>query len=293
MAPCVQVLDDREAMVGAIRVRRALPRLGRRTVGAWCFADHIGPAVVTETASADIGPHPHIGLHTVTWLVEGELLHRDSLGSEQVIRANQLNLMTAGGGVVHSEEATGAYRGELHGLQLWVAQPDATRNGAAAFEHHAELTRVDLQNGVATVLVGAFGNTRSPARADTPLIGADLDLWTGSSQWPVQSVFEYAFIVLSGALQVDRETIRPGQLAYLGAGRTSLEVRALERTRVVLIGGEPFTEPILMWWNFVGRSREEIGLAYEQWQAGTERFAPVDSPLPRIPAPPLVWTIRG
>jgi len=292
-AACVQVLDDREAMVGAIRVRRALPRLGRRTVGAWCFADHIGPAAVTETASADIGPHPHIGLQTVTWLVEGELLHRDSLGSEQVIRANHLNLMTAGDGVVHSEEATGAYRGELHGLQLWVAQPDATRHGAAAFEHHSELPRLELRNGVATALVGAFDDTRSPARADTPLVGADLDLWTGSSNWRVEPVFEYALIVLIGALQIDHETVRPGQLAYLGTGRNALEVSALERTRVVLIGGEPFAEPILMWWNFVGRSRDEIDLANEQWQAGAERFGRVDSPLPRILPPPLVWTLRG
>ncbi|HSO56188.1 MAG TPA: pirin family protein, partial [Actinomycetes bacterium] len=135
---CVEITPSREAVVGAMRVRRALPRIGRRTVGAWCCADHLGPELVTETQGLDIGPHPHTGLHTVTGLVAGEVLHRDSLGSEQVIRAGQLNLMTAGQGVTHSEEATGRYRGQLHGVQLWVAQPEPTRNGPAAFEHHAE-----------------------------------------------------------------------------------------------------------------------------------------------------------
>jgi redox-sensitive bicupin YhaK (pirin superfamily) len=139
-------------MVGKIRVRRSLPRRERRTVGAWCFVDHMGPASVTETVSIDVGPHPHTGLHTVTWLIEGEILHRDSLGSEQVIRPGQLNLMTASHGVAHSEEATGAYRGQLHGVQLWVAQPESTRHGTAAFEHHAELPRLELGRSEATIL---------------------------------------------------------------------------------------------------------------------------------------------
>ena len=190
---------------------------------------------------------------------------------------------------MHSEEATGAYRGELHGLQLWLAQPDDTRHGAAAFEHRAELPRAELRNGVATVLVGAFGETLASTRRH-PTCRSRSGPVDRLQRLPVQSIFEYGLIVLSGALQIDDQTVRPGQLAYLGAGRTALEVRALERTRMVLIGGEPFAEPILMWWNFVGRSREEIDLAYEQWQAGAERFGRVDSPLPRIAAPPLVWT---
>ena len=136
-APCVELSDSREERVGQIRVRRALPRRGRRTVGAWCFADHMGPADVSENSGLDIGPHPHIGLQTVTWLIDGQVLHRDSLGSEQVIKAGQLNLMTAGNAVAHAEEATGHYRGALAGIQLWVALPEATRHGTAAFEHHA------------------------------------------------------------------------------------------------------------------------------------------------------------
>jgi redox-sensitive bicupin YhaK (pirin superfamily) len=289
----VEILQDREASVGAIRVRRALPRLGRRTVGAWCFADHMGPAAVSEASSADIGPHPHIGLQTVTWLIEGELLHRDSLGTEQLIRAGQLNLMTSGSGVSHSEEATGTYRGELHGVQLWVAQPDVTRHAAAAFEHHAELPRVELTSGVATVLVGGLNGTTSPARHDTPIVAVDLKLDSGPADLPLQFAFEHALIVLDGAVRVADDVVRPGQLAYLGADRDELRVATTERTRALLIGGVPLNEPLLMWSNFVARTPEEIELAHAQWEAEDVRFGHVDSPLARIPAPSLVWRVNG
>src|SRR5688572_19989954 len=145
----------------------------------------MGPAAVTEERGVDIGPHPHTGLQTVTWLLAGEILHRDSLGSEQVIRAGQLNLMTAGHGVSHSEEATGRYRGELHGIQLWVAQPEATRHGAAAFEHHTELPQVELDGGDATVVVGALAGTTSPARRDTDHVAAELVLRPGGATVPL------------------------------------------------------------------------------------------------------------
>lgn len=174
--PCIEVSDSRDERVGEIRVRRALPRRGRRMVGAWCFADHMGPADVTENSGLDVGPHPHMGLQTVTWLTDGEVLHRDSLGSEQVIKPGQLNLMTSGGAVSHAEEATGHYRGTLEGIQLWVALPEHTRHGAGAFEHHVELPQAELDGAVATVLVGDFGNLVSPARHDTPLVGVDLNL---------------------------------------------------------------------------------------------------------------------
>src|SRR5688572_17423403 len=135
--PVLELLDARESRVGALTVRRALPQRARRTVGAWCFVDHLGPT--PPGADVGIAPHPHSGLQTATWLLDGELLHRDSLGSEQEIRPGQLNLMSAGRGVAHSEEATGGRRERtLHGVQLWLAQPEATRHGPAAFEHHAE-----------------------------------------------------------------------------------------------------------------------------------------------------------
>jgi redox-sensitive bicupin YhaK (pirin superfamily) len=291
--PAVELSPAREAMVGAMRVRRSLPRRERRTVGAWCFADHMGPASVTETAGVDIGPHPHTGLHTVTWLLEGEILHRDSLGSEQVIRPGQLNLMTAGHGVAHSEEATGAYRGQLHGVQLWVAQPESTRLGPAAFEHHAELPRVQLGPSEATILVGTFSGRTSPARADTPLVGVDAVLQAGTTDWPLDAHFEHALLILEGATDVDGQTVEAGYLAYLGQGRQSLALRTNRQARLLLLGGEPFAEPILMWWNFVARSRAEVETATREWNAQEPRFGSVASPLARIPAPPVPAALRG
>src|SRR3954451_885376 len=154
----LEVLEGRQAEVGGFGVQRVLPRRPRRTVGAWCFVDHMGPGQVSDGRGLDIGPHPHIGLQTVTWLVRGTVLHRDSLGSEQVIRPGQLNLMTAGHGVSHSEETAGVYAGGLHGVQLWVAQPSTTRDASPAFEHHAELPRTEVGGAVATVLIGDFAD---------------------------------------------------------------------------------------------------------------------------------------
>jgi redox-sensitive bicupin YhaK (pirin superfamily) len=287
-APCVEVTDSRDEQVGKIRVRRALPRKGRRTVGAWCFADHMGPADVTENSGLDVGPHPHIGLQTVTWLIDGQVLHRDSLGSEQVIKPGQLNLMTSGGAVSHAEEATGEYRGTLEGIQLWVALPEATRHGPAAFEHHAELPQDEVGGGVATVLVGEYGSLTSPARHDTPLVGVDLNLHRPTTV-PLRPEWEYAVVVVEGAVGIDAKLLPPGKLGYLGRGRDELHLDVREPTRAVLLGGEPFEEPIVMWWNFVGRNRSEIDDAYASWAAQDDRFGHVNSDLPLIPAKAPYW----
>jgi quercetin 2,3-dioxygenase len=287
-APCVEITDSRDEQVGDIRVRRALPRKGRRMVGAWCFADHMGPADVTENSGLDVGPHPHIGLQTVTWLTDGQALHRDSLGSEQVIKPGELNLMTSGGAVSHAEEATGHYRGTLEGIQLWVALPEATRHGAAAFEHHTELPQTELDGAVATVLVGDFGDLVSPARHDTPLVGVDLDLHS-STTLPLDPAWEYALVVLEGSLGLDAQPLPPGKLGYLGRGRDELRLDVSESTRAVLVGGEPFEDPIVMWWNFVARTRTEIDAAYASWAAQDDRFGRVRSHLPLIPAKAPFW----
>jgi redox-sensitive bicupin YhaK (pirin superfamily) len=288
-APTIEITDSHLAQVGALHVRRALPRRARRTVGAWCFADHLGPTPVTEAHGVDIGPHPHIGLQTVTWLVAGEILHRDSLGSEQVIHPGQLNLMTAGRGVAHAEEATGRYRGDLHGMQLWVAQPERTRHDEPAFEHHAALPKVELDHGEVTVIVGDLGGVASPARRDTEHGGAELALRPGVSGLPLRPAWEHALIVLSGAVSIGADVVEPGHLAYLGLGRDEIACSAAEPTRAILLGGVPFDEPILMWWNFVARTRDEITGGFERWQAGDEWLGPVASPLERIGAPTPPW----
>jgi redox-sensitive bicupin YhaK (pirin superfamily) len=290
--PVVEVLDAREATVGSMLVQRALPRRRRRTVGAWCFVDQFGPATVDVDGGIDIGPHPHTGLQTVTYLTEGQVLHRDSLGSEQVIRPGQLNLMTAGNGVVHAEEPTGHYRGLLHGVQLWVAQPDATRAGAAAFEHHAELPQLELPAALVTVLVGEVAGTLSPARRDTDHVGAEVLLRAGTTVLPLEPSQEHALVVLDGVLVLDDRLAMPGQTVYLGIGRDEVVLATAEpTTRVLLLGGTPFEEPLLMWWNFVGRSREEVAEAQRQWAADDRsRFGAVATGLARVPAPAPPWT---
>ena len=285
----VEVLASRVADVAGTPVHRALPRRARRTIGAWCFLDHFRP----EAAAAPpgrIGPHPHIGLQTVTWLIEGESLHTDSLGSEQLIRPGQLNLMTAGHGVAHAEDGR-AWGRAAHGVQLWVALPDATRDGPAAFEHHGDLPRADLGAGVATVLVGELAGARSPARADTPQLGAELVV-DGAVDVPLEPRFEHGFVVVDGTVATDGVTVGPDELVYLGRGRDELRLTATPGTRLLLLGGEPFGS-ILMWWNFVARTRDEMEAAYREWASDSVRFGPVRTDLSRMPAPRPGWMPSG
>jgi redox-sensitive bicupin YhaK (pirin superfamily) len=284
----MEIIAGRDEQVGRFRVRRSLPTRGRRTVGAWCFADHMGPAEVTEEHGLDVGPHPHIGLQTVTWLRAGEVLHRDSLGSEQRIAPGQLNLMTAGRGVAHAEERTGTYRGPVHGIQLWVAQPEATRHGDPAFEHHAELPQAELDGAIATVLVGELAGATSPARADTPIVGAELALHAATTV-PLRPGFEHGLVVLEGSVLVDGVSLEPGALGFLGSGRAELALQPQASAAVMLLGGEPFGEKLLMWWNFVARTRDEIDAAHGSWVQDDGRFGTVASTLPRIEGRPPFW----
>jgi len=286
--PVVEIEPGRVAQVGSMPVRRILPHRARRTVGAWCFADHVGPVPVRGAGALGIGPHPHMGLQTVTWLVSGELLHLDNLGSEQLIRPGQLNLMTAGHGVAHAEEDPG-HATELHAVQLWVAQPEATRDGAPAFEHHGELPRLGLDGGEATVLIGDFGGLTSPARRDTQHMGAELTLRRGGTVVPLRADYEHALVVLEGSVQVGERVVEPGVLAYLGAGRDECSLMVDAPARALLLGGIPFPEPVLMWWNFVARTRDEVSEARRQWSDADDRFGSVRSSLERIEVGPPPW----
>jgi redox-sensitive bicupin YhaK (pirin superfamily) len=285
----MELEPGRVTTVGELPVRRVLPRRERRTVGSWCFADHAGPVVVGEELAVDIGPHPHMGLQTVTWLVSGEVLHRDSLGSEQLIRPGQLNLMTAGRGVAHSEENPGSFRGEFQAVQLWVAQPEATRNSAAAFEHHAELPQTALPGARATVFVGDFAEAVSPARRDTEHAGIEVVLESPGAVLPLRPDYEYGLVVLDGAVRVGEQVAQPGLLGYLGEGRDEVRLEVTDPARVLLLGGVPFPEPVLMWWNFVARTRDEVSEARRQWAADDGRFGTVRSSLARIGVGPPPW----
>lgn len=285
--PVRERLDGRDVVLGGTRglpVVRTLPNKRRRMVGAWCFVDHFrgsGPMRVL--------PHPHTALQTVTWLVDGEVRHRDSLGSDQIIRPGQLNLMTAGQGIAHAEDSVGP--GPLHGVQLWVALPGASASVAPAFAHYAALPSL-VDGGVATrLLVGAIDKERSPAYAYSPLLGAEVS-FTASARTvlPLEPDFEHAALTLSGeAVAVDGEELPVGPLLYLGTGRRSLELRGGPGARVLLLGGEPFAEEMIMWWNFIGRSHDEIVAAREDWIAG-RRFGTVAHEGPPLPAPELPIT---
>lgn len=282
-----------DARVGLLDVRRSLPSRARRSVGAWCFADHLGPVSLRPGESADVAPHPHIGLQTVTWLFEGAFLHRDSLGSEQAIRPGQLNLMSAGHGIAHAEEDPGRADHRLHGIQLWVAQPDATRFGPGAFEHHDALPRVEFGAGTATLLLGALGDVRSSARRDSDLVGAELQLRAGTALLPADPRYEYGVIGIDGEVVVGGVTVVAGTMAYLAPGLDELELHASASATVMVVGGVPLDEPLVMWWNFVARSRDEVVAAYQSWSSRDERFAPVDSRFAPIDVAAPAWLARG
>ena len=282
--PIFEKIPTRTAHVGkGVTIRRALPNQQHRMIGAWCFFDHFGPLNLKEDG-IDIGPHPHMGLQTFTWTLEGEILHRDSLGSKQVISPGAVNLMTAGKGVSHSEQSLP--NGTLHGVQLWIALPNKVRNCEPEFMHYPAMPTREQDGFLITLLAGEFFDLRAATKVHSPLIGLDIHaLDDASTTLPLNSTFEYGILVLSGHLVVENETIEPGTLLYLGCGRTTLSIRAPKNARIFILGGEPFKEEILLWWNFVGRTRDEMVEATLQWQ-NHQRFGEVkEYPGDRLNAP--------
>ena len=302
--PVHEVLVGREVVLGGTRamaVTRTLPHKHRRMVGAWCFLDHFGPDEVREDRGMLVPPHPHTGLQTVTWLIEGEVHHLDSLGSSQLIRPAQLNLMTAGPAIAHAEQSPPGHARRLHGVQLWVALPGAYQQVTPAFEHHADLPVLREPGVTTTVLMGTHGPATSPATTYSPLVGAEVILDAGATaRLPLEPSFEHAVQVVAGEVSVDREAVAPGTLVYLGSDRDAVEVSGDQPARVLLLGGEPFEEEIVMWWNFVGRSHEDIVRARDVWMSGLTEpgpFGRVDGfdgdPLPAPPMPAIRLKPRG
>ena len=283
----VEAREGRRTSVGGLDVARVLPTKGRRTVGAWCFVDLMGPVDAEKPDPMEVGPHPHIGLSTVTWLLEGEALHNDSLGTEQVIRPGQLNWMTAGHGIAHAELAA---RPPFRGVQMWVAQPEGTRHGGSAFVHHADLPQVELERASGWLFAGAVAGTQSPVRADTAIVGLDLTMRPGTSVVPAATTFEHAIVPLDGRVRVGPEVVEEGWLALVPSGIDELPLEAgPDGARLLVLGGEPLGERVEMWWNFVARDRDEITAAWRDWRDRTDRFGDVSSPLPRIEAPRPPW----
>ncbi|WP_418275161.1 pirin family protein [Isoptericola jiangsuensis] len=270
----VEILGPRDVPLGgprAMTVRRTIPQRQRSLVGAWCFCDHYGPDDVTSSTGMQVPPHPHTGLQTVTWLFDGEILHRDSVGSEQVVRPGELNLMTAGWGISHSEESPAQHPPLLHGVQLWTVLPSSAKDTDPTFEHHGDLPVADVAGASVQVFMGSLHvdgqDLVSPARTWTPLVGAQVDLEPGTTlTLDVDADFEHGLLVDTGEVTLDSEPVPPHALGYAAPGRRTLTLRAgAAPVRAVLVGGTPFTEDVVMWWNFVGRTHDEIVAARAAW----------------------------
>lgn len=285
--PATLLLDSRQVPLGGIRgitVHRSLPQRALPMVGAWCFLDYFDEAGTPMR----VLPHPHIGLQTVTWPLHGEIRHRDSVHSDVMIEPGQLNIMTSGAGIAHSEFSRQTDDSSLRGIQLWVALPLDAAGGEPFFEQHADLP-VWLADGIrARVFVGSIGDAVSPATVFSPLLGAEIELDAATEcSIPVQASFEHAVLVLDGAVDVAGVHVEAGPLLYIGAGCSEITVSSDCAARLLLIGGEPFSEELIMWWNFVGRSHDDIVRARDDWESGSPRFPAVAGHTERIPAPPL------
>jgi redox-sensitive bicupin YhaK (pirin superfamily) len=278
----------RETSLGTLQILRALPVRQKRLVGAWCFLDRFGPLSFGDSKPMDVAPHPHIGLQTVSWLLEGEVLHKDSLDSEALVRAGGVNVMTSGGGIAHSEETPSKNTGVLNGVQLWVALPDRDRNGDASFQHIAEVPVVEQPGGAVSVFAGSMFGYTSPAKHFSPVLGVDIALRaSGSMELPLDPSFEHAVLLMTGDAEIEGQAVDAKTLWYLGTSRSSVEFTSRNGCRLLLIGGPPFPETILMWWNFVARTPEEIAQARKEWQSH-ERFGEVIAyEGPRLDAPPV------
>ncbi|MDT0200729.1 pirin family protein [Nocardioides sp. AE5] len=301
----VEVLTPRDVPLGgprAMLVRRTLPQRQRTLIGAWCFVDHYGPDHVADSGGMTVTPHPHTGLQTVSWLFTGAIRHKDSVGSNALVLPGEVNLMTGGRGISHSEIST-PETDILHGVQLWVALPEHARHTEPTFEHYApgELTG-DGWHG--RVFLGSLLGDTSPVVTHTPLLGAELHLDAGTTlDLDVDATFEHGVLVDTGSLTVAGEEVKQGELAYVAPGCATLALTAHDDVRIVLLGGPPFGESIVMWWNFIGRSHEEIVGYRQEWQdqitrdgavvVDSQDVAPgrfgtvIDDHTTPIPAPPM------
>lgn len=277
----VEIITSRLVPLGgprAMKVNRTLPQKKRSLIGAWCFADHYGPDDVSVTGGMDVAPHPHTGLQTVSWLFEGEIAHIDSGGNRGMVRPGEVNLMTAGGGICHSETTTDTVT-TLHGVQLWVALPDSVRASTPRNFEHYRPEPVTFAGGSAIVFLGSLLGDTSPVATFSPLLGAEIRLESHASvRLEVDPSFEHGLLVDSGDVRLEGVRVEYAAIGYTGIGARYLHIDNVgdEPARMVLLGGTPFGEDIVMWWNFVGRDSGEIEIFRKEWQERTEIFGQVE-----------------
>ncbi|MHA6602175.1 pirin family protein [Corynebacterium coyleae] len=278
----VEVIHSREVPLGgprAMTVHRTIPHRQRPLIGAWCFVDHYGPDDVAMTGGMDVAPHPHIGLQTVSWLFEGEIEHIDSGGGRGLVLPGEVNLMTSGDGICHSETST-PNTTVLHGVQLWVALPEGVRREAKrAFEHFVPPEVQLTDDATLRVFLGELEGQRSPVATHSPLLGAQLHLAPGAEvTLTVDPEFEHGVLADAPGLHLEDTELPAWAIGYTGVGETQLRVANTsdEWVYALVIGGTPFEEEIVMWWNFVARDFEEVKEARAAWQERTDRFGEVD-----------------
>jgi redox-sensitive bicupin YhaK (pirin superfamily) len=281
-------MDGRARDLGGFSVRRVLPAGGLQTVGPFIFFDHIGPAVFAPGTGVDVRPHPHIGLATVTYLYAGEFMHRDSLGTAQLIRPGDVNWMVAGRGIAHSERTPPDVRltggASIHGIQTWIALPTQHEEAEPAFEHHPEsaLPEIRLPGAVLRLIAGAAFGQRAPAAVFSPMFYLDAAMEAGGTVELPTQYQERAVYVAEGEIAIGGSRYGPGQMVLFKADSTAAPVATMP-SRTMLLGGAPLEGPRHIWWNFVSSSRERIEQAKRDWQLGA--FAPVPGDDERIPLP--------
>jgi quercetin 2,3-dioxygenase len=284
---------NRETRLGDLTISRALPIRERRMVGPWCFLDRFGPLTFKDKKPMEVPPHPHIGLQTVTWLLEGEILHTDSLNSEAIVRPGGVNVMTSGRGIAHAEETPIQNSGRLSGVQLWTALPNHHRDTAPSFTTLEQVPCVEVKGGSLQLFAGTLNDITAPALYFSEILGAEVQVHPQQTiSLPLQGHFEHALLLLEGDGSLEKQLIEQNTLYYLGACRESLEISSRDGCKVLLIGGLPFPEKILMWWNFVARTPEEIRQAREDWEAGRCFGAVTGTHLERLSAPDLARFAR-
>ncbi|PPF43905.1 pirin [Pseudoclavibacter sp. AY1F1] len=312
----IELLLPREVPLGGPRslpVLRSIPNKFRHFIGAWCFIDHYGPVDLPSGTGMDVAPHPHTGLQTVSWLFSGEVVHRDSIGSRHEVAPGGVNVMTAGRGIAHSEVSSERPTPApvLHGVQLWVALPAEVRGMPPAFAglDRCPSMRLAASAGAdgpveATVFVGEFAGLRSDAPSFSPLLGVELAFQGCSeAQLDLEPGFEHGILACSPGISIDDVELPVGAVGYLPVGTNRAVVGAADGGRALLLGGAPFDEKIVMFWNFVGSSHDDVAAAREEWEqtrsgpAAEARFGSVDShggkTLPAPALPTVRLTPRG
>ncbi|GAC1370383.1 MAG: pirin family protein [Aquirhabdus sp.] len=284
-------IEGRLTEIGpGFKVVRLIPSRFQRTIGAWCFLDHAGPVNFPEGRGMHVHPHPHIGLQTFTWMIEGQVRHIDSLGNNQMIYPNQVNLMTAGKGISHAEISPIDKASKIHAAQLWIALDDQHRHMEPNFQNYPDLPMVETECFHATVLVGSSLGVTSPVSVFTPLVAVDLVAkQTSTFELELDLNFEHGITLLEGEATVDDESLEAGILLYFAMGHSSVTISCDASTRILMIGGEPFKEDILLWWNFVARTQADMEQARHDWEAQSPRFGNITDPIAgkRLDAPSL------